>query len=92
MSEPVVPDGIATPVVDIPYAFAREHGVVIAPDKGDSWLATLREGSDPAVLIEVKRYLAQLNAMLGHGRHSSNSNNTKRSDAGDADRSLFKIM
>lgn len=43
--------------VDIPYSFARGHGVVIAPD-GEGWLATLREGSDPAVLIEVKRYLA----------------------------------
>jgi len=45
--------------VDIPYGFARAHGVVIAPGENGVWLATLREGSDPAVLIEVKRYLAQ---------------------------------
>ena len=44
--------------VDIPYGFARSHGVVIAQDGEGRWLATLREGSDPAVLIEVKRYLA----------------------------------
>src|SRR5690606_1745315 len=34
-------------------------GVVIAPDGDGRWIATLREGSDAAVLIEVKRYLAQ---------------------------------
>ncbi|MEI4505470.1 type II secretion system ATPase GspE [Sphingopyxis sp. CCNWLW253] len=45
--------------VDIPYGFARTHGVVIAQGEGGAWLATLREGADPAVLIEVKRYLAQ---------------------------------
>src|SRR3546814_18005620 len=46
------------PPVDIPYGFARVHGVVIAADGEGRWLATLREGADPAVLIEVKRYLA----------------------------------
>ena len=45
--------------VDIPYGFARTHGVVIAQGEGGAWLATLREGADPAVLIEVKRYLSQ---------------------------------
>ena len=45
--------------VDIPYGFARAHGVVIAQGEGAAWLATLREGADPAVLIEVKRYLSQ---------------------------------
>ncbi|HEX2812729.1 MAG TPA: ATPase, T2SS/T4P/T4SS family, partial [Sphingopyxis sp.] len=55
-AEPAAPP--AAPV-DIPYAFARAHGVVIAEDEGGRWFATLREGSDPAVLIEVKRYLAQ---------------------------------
>ena len=46
-AEPAAPP--AAPV-DIPYAFARAHGVVIAEDEGGRWLATLREGSDPAVL------------------------------------------
>src|SRR3546814_19791175 len=38
---------------------SSDLGVVIAPGDNGIWLATLREGSDPAVLIEVKRYLAQ---------------------------------
>ena len=54
--EPIV---VSPAPVDIPYGFARQHGVVIAPGEGDAWLATLREDADPAVLIEVKRYLAQ---------------------------------
>src|SRR5690606_9593549 len=55
--DPAVPHPAAP--VDIPYGFARAHGVVIAPDGDGRWIATLREGSDAAVLIEVKRYLAQ---------------------------------
>ena len=50
--EPAVPPPAP---VDIPYGFARAHGVVIAPGEDGVWLATLREGSDPAVLIEVSR-------------------------------------
>src|SRR3546814_16339732 len=57
-AEPAAPPS-AVPV-DIPYGFARAHGVVIAPDGEGGWLATLREGADPAVLIEVKRYLAEI--------------------------------
>ena len=55
------PEPIVAPAapVNIPYGFARAHGVVIAPGEGGAWLATLREDADPAVLIEVKRYLAQ---------------------------------
>ena len=54
-AEPAMP---AAAPVDIPYGFARAHGVVIAPGEDGVWLATLREGSDAAVLIEVKRHLA----------------------------------
>ena len=50
--EPIV---VAAAPVDIPYGFARAHGVVIAPGEGGAWLATLRDDADPAVLIEVKR-------------------------------------
>ncbi len=46
-------------VIDVPYAFAREHGVVIRPDAGDDLKVALREGSDPSILIEVRRYLAR---------------------------------
>src|SRR3546814_13355038 len=42
--------------VDIPYGFARAHGVVIAPHGEGGWLAKLRDGADPPLLLEVKRY------------------------------------
>ncbi len=38
----------------IPYAFARKFGVIVTGDG-----VALREGSDPRVLIEVRRWLAQ---------------------------------
>jgi general secretion pathway protein E len=43
--------------VDIPYAFARQHGVVLAGSGDGGWHASLRQGADPAVLIEVKRHV-----------------------------------
>ena len=43
--EPVAPSPAP---VDIPYGFARNHGVVIAQEEGGRWLATLREGSTPS--------------------------------------------
>ena len=46
------------PPVDIPYAFARRHGVVLRPADG-GWQAALREGADPRVLIELRRHLAR---------------------------------
>jgi general secretion pathway protein E len=50
--------------VDIPYAFARRHGVVIVSGKAegesDGRLAVaLRDGADPRVLVEVRRHLAR---------------------------------
>ena len=47
--------------VDIPYAFARKHGVVIVAGRdGDAPLkVALREGGDPRVLVEVRRHLAR---------------------------------
>ena len=49
--------------VDIPYAFARKHGVVIVSgQEGDSegrLKVALREGGDPRVLVEVRRHLAR---------------------------------
>ena len=40
---------------DIPYAFARRHGVVLL----DDGQVGLRDGSDPRVLIEVRRHLGR---------------------------------
>ncbi len=47
------------PAVTIPYAFARKFGVVMQPGENGRLSVALREGSDPRVLLEVRRYLAQ---------------------------------
>ncbi len=46
-------------ILDIPYAFAKANGVVMVPREDDGVTIALREGSDPAVLIEVRRHLAR---------------------------------
>jgi general secretion pathway protein E len=50
--------------VDIPYAFARKHGVVIlsgrgVAEEGRRISIALREGADPRVLVEVRRHLGR---------------------------------
>jgi len=46
--------------VDIPYGFARRHGVVILEDGSDGAIrVALREGADPRMLVEVRRHLAR---------------------------------
>jgi len=49
--------------IDIPYAFARKHGVVIVSGQEDvdgaRLKVALREGGDPRVLVEVRRHLAR---------------------------------
>ena len=45
----------ASAIADIPYAFARKFGVVLLEDG----VGALREGSDPRVLIEVRRHLGR---------------------------------
>ncbi|MDZ7588683.1 MAG: ATPase, T2SS/T4P/T4SS family [Parasphingorhabdus sp.] len=51
-------DGGAPPI-DIPYGFARKHGVVLLRQEGKRLAVALREGSDPKMLLEVRRFLAQ---------------------------------
>lgn len=46
-------------LVDIPYGFARKFGVVLLKVTGERLAVALREGSDPRVLLEVRRHLAQ---------------------------------
>ncbi|MEA1072871.1 GspE/PulE family protein [Sphingomonas sp. LY160] len=46
-----------TAIIDIPYAFARANGVVLVPREDDGVTVALREGADPAALIEVRRHL-----------------------------------
>ncbi len=48
------------PQLTIPYAFARKFGVVIDHTDTDSHLTiAMREGADPKVLLELRRYLAR---------------------------------
>lgn len=58
---PVEPTAEALPagIVGIPYAFARKYGVVLQPGEGGHFGVALREGSDPRVLIELRRYLSR---------------------------------
>jgi general secretion pathway protein E len=46
-------------LLDIPYGFAKSNGVVVVPAESEKLTVALREGADPAVLIEVRRHLAQ---------------------------------
>ena len=47
--------------IDIPYGFARRHGVVIVDDgnAGGPIAVALREGGDPRILVEVRRHLTR---------------------------------
>ncbi|WP_164115712.1 type II secretion system ATPase GspE [Sphingorhabdus sp. Alg239-R122] len=59
-----VADDIAAPVseaaniIEIPYSFARDNGVVIAGEEDGRLKIALRENADPYVLLEVRRHLA----------------------------------
>jgi general secretion pathway protein E len=44
---------------NLPYGFARKFGVVVQQGEDGRPSVALREGSDPKVLIEVRRFLAQ---------------------------------
>ncbi|MDO7841255.1 GspE/PulE family protein [Sphingomonas sp. CA1-15] len=69
MSEPSVsediiaalPEPVALPsvMVAIPYAFARRFGVVLGEVQGERLGVAMREGSDPKVLLELRRHLAR---------------------------------
>ena len=51
--------GSVAPVPDIPYAFAKANGVVLVPGENGRPTVALREGSDPTILIEVRRHVGQ---------------------------------
>ncbi|QHL91881.1 type II secretion system protein GspE [Sphingomonas changnyeongensis] len=53
-----MPAPAALPIA-IPYGFARRHGVILMAGSGDRLSVALREGADPAILLEVRRHLAQ---------------------------------
>ena len=50
--------GTGAPLLDIPYGFAREHGVVLLKQEDKRLSVALREGADPMILLEVRRHLA----------------------------------
>lgn len=54
--EPMSPAGVA---MDIPYGFARDHGVLLSPEKSDPPKLLMRSGGDPVTLLEVRRHLSR---------------------------------
>ena len=59
LSPSVEREGTSFPNVTIPYAFARRFGVVLAPGTDSHFAIAMREGSDPKVLLELRRHLAR---------------------------------
>ena len=51
--------GADIPNITIPYAFARRFGVVLDPGSESHFTVAMREGSDPKVLLELRRHLAR---------------------------------
>ena len=49
---------LARMMLDIPYGFARDNGVVLMGEADGRLKVALREGADPITLLEVRRYLA----------------------------------
>ena len=47
-----------TPVLDLPYTFAKAHGLVLRYESNARLIVAMREGADPLMLLEVRRYLA----------------------------------
>ena len=56
-----LPDATALPgaMIGIPYGFARKFGVVLDSVAPGHFSVAMREGSDPKVLLELRRYLAR---------------------------------
>ena len=54
-------EGVALPdrMIAIPYAFARRFGVALEIGEGSHLSIAMREGSDPKVLLELRRHLAR---------------------------------
>ena len=46
------------PLLDLPYNFAKTHGVVLRHENENRIVVAVRDGADPLMLLEVRRYLA----------------------------------
>ena len=49
----------AAPPARIPYGFARKHGLVVSGEPDGKLKVAMREGADPASLIELRRWLGR---------------------------------
>ncbi|MEP0705913.1 MAG: ATPase, T2SS/T4P/T4SS family, partial [Parasphingorhabdus sp.] len=49
---------MSTAAKDLPYAYARDHGLLLCAMEGGRASLAMRAGSDPSALLEVRRYLA----------------------------------
>jgi general secretion pathway protein E len=58
-------EAVAAAPPRIPYAFARRHGAVVTGGTGDDLKVAMREGTDPAMLIELRRWLGRPFAVEG---------------------------
>jgi len=45
-----------TRVLDLPYTFAKAHGLVLRYESNARLIVAMREGADPLMLLEVRRY------------------------------------
>jgi len=43
------------PLLDLPYGFAKTHGVVLRHEDENRIVVAMREGADPLMLLEVRR-------------------------------------
>ena len=50
--------GQVKPLFNLPYAFANTHGLVIRHESNNRLVVAMREGADPIMLLEVRRFLA----------------------------------
>jgi len=57
-SDDAVPIRAPSPLLDLPYSYARDQGVLLRAMDGDRAAIAMRTGADPSALLEVRRYLA----------------------------------
>ncbi|WP_343040084.1 hypothetical protein [Parasphingorhabdus halotolerans] len=46
------------PLLDLPYCYAREHGILFLSGDSERITVALHDGSDPLALLKIQRYLS----------------------------------
>ncbi|MEP2989217.1 MAG: hypothetical protein ABJN65_01490 [Parasphingorhabdus sp.] len=46
------------PLLDLPYSYARDHGILFVSGDSERIKVALHDGSDPLALLKIQRYLA----------------------------------